>query len=165
MDGRPPEVHGQRSAADGGNVERACRGDKERHRDRLGAHSSQRQVGAGNDQPHHRILHEEPLADLGGLCRAGDLGLLGAVAHAHRRHSRPEREPGHRLHRVAGAQPARSRRPGYLPAHREPAGAAACAHRPFFLGVWILDGERHLRGLCGHLLCPHPRPGAAQPGG
>jgi hypothetical protein len=33
------------------------------------------------------------------------------------------------------------------------------------LGIRILDGERDLRGLGGHLLCADARAGAAQPGG
>ena len=43
----------------------------------------------------------------------------------------------------------------------EPAGPAARAHRAVSLGLRLLDGQRHLRGLGRHLLRPHPRSGAA----
>ena len=66
------------------------------------------------------------------LRAARGLGLLGAAANADRRHSRPQRKPGDRLHRLAGPQPAGSRRPDHLSPDRQPAGAGGrktCARR------------------------------------
>ena len=74
------------------------------------------------------------------------VGLVGARRDADRRHSRPVRQPGHRVHRLAGPQPAGSRGPGHVSADREPAGARRRPRRPFAVGVRLLDDLRDLRG-------------------
>ena len=74
--------------------------------------------------------------------RARRLGLVGARRDADRRHSRPLRQPGDRLHRLAGPQPAGSRGPGHLSADGQPAGARRRARRALAVGVRLLDDLR-----------------------
>ncbi len=92
------------------------------------------------------------------------LGLVGADVHADRRDSRPVRQPGHRLHRLARAQPAGGRGPGHLPAHHEPAGARRCPGRPLAVGVRLLDDLRRLRGQRRAVLRAGSRARAHEPG-
>ena len=91
------------------------------------------------------------------------VGLVGAQGHADRRDSRSLRQPGHRLHRLAGPQPAGSRGPGHLSADGEPAGAGRRARGPLAVGVRLLDDLRRLRGRRRSLLRARARARAAEP--
>ena len=81
-----------------------------------------------------------------GLRAAGRLGLLGTAPDADRRHSRSQREPGDRLHRLGGPQPAGSRRPDHVSADRQPARTGGSEGRAFVVGIGLLDDQHHLPG-------------------
>src|SRR5439155_1404464 len=70
-----------------------------------------------------RVFHPESVHRAGPGRRAGPVGRLRRPRHAGGRHPRPAREPGHRLHRLHGPQPARDRGPGHLPPVPEAARA------------------------------------------
>ena len=96
------------------------------------------------------------------------LGLAGwgwwALARdADRRDSRPLRQPGHRLHRLARPQPAGGRRPGHLSADGQPPGAGRRARRPLAVGVRLLDDLRRLRGRRRSVLRARARARAHEP--
>ena len=83
---------------------------------------------------------------------------------ADRRDPRPVRQPGHRLHRLAGPQPAGGRGPGHLSADGQPAGPRRRARRPLAVGVRLLDDLRHLRGQRRPVLRARARARAHEPG-
>ena len=91
------------------------------------------------------------------------LGMVGADVHADRRDSRSLRQPGHRLHRLARAQPAGGRGPGHLPAHHEPPRARRCPGGPVAVRVRLLDDLRRLRGQRGAVLRADSRPRTHEP--
>ena len=73
-------------------------------------HPPPREEETNHDRETDRVFDPQPLPgpDPGG--GPGGLGRLRRAQHAGGRHARPEREPGHRLHRLDGPQPpARSR--------------------------------------------------------
>ncbi len=84
-------------------------------------------------------------------------GWWALTRHADRRDSRSVRQPGHRLHRLDGPQPAGGRGPGHLPAHGQPPGAGRRPGGALAVGVRLLDDLRHLRGRRRSLLRPRAR--------
>ena len=117
-----------------------------------------------HDQSTHRTLAEESVHRAGPVRRPRGLGLVGARRDAHRRDTRPLGQPGHRLHGLAGSQPAGGRRPGQLSADGEPAGTRRRSRRPLAVGVRLLDDLRRLRRQRGPVLRARSRPRAHEPG-
>ena len=116
-----------------------------------------------HDQSTHRTLAEEPLHRAGLVRRPRRLGLVGARRDADRCDSGPLGQPGHRLHGLAGSQPAGGGRPGQLSADGEPAGPRRRSRRPLAVGVRLLDDLRRLRRQHRPVLRARPRPGAHEP--
>ena len=80
-----------------------------------------------HDRRDHHLLDPPPRPGHRREPGPGRARRLGRLGDAGRRDPRPLRKPGHRLHRVEGARPARDRGPGDLSAHAGPARAArAC---------------------------------------
>ena len=99
-----------------------------------------------HDRRDHHLL--DPPSRPGDRARAWPLavlGRLGLLDHAGRRDPRPVGEPGHRLHRLEGARPARDRGPGDLPAGPRPAGAPRRARGAVVERRRLLDDQRDLR--------------------
>ncbi len=95
----------------------------------------------------------------GGAGRRRPVRGRAAVA---RRHSRPLRYPGHRLHRDAGASAAGRRGPGDLSADHRDAGGAEEPGGARLLLLRRIVRLRHLRGRHRHLLGAQPRPGISE---
>ena len=91
-------------------------------------------------------------------------GHLRRRQHAHRRHSRPVGEPGHRLHRLDGPQPARHRGPDHQAAIAEPARTGGGEGGAGVERVQLFHGQRHFRRQGRFLFRPRARPGAADAG-
>ena len=119
---------------------------------------------ANNDRKNHRVFDSQPLrGDPVGL-RGDRLGRVLRHPHAGRRHPRSVREPGDRVHRLDGPQPARNRGPDHLSALGEPARAGGREGRSGQQRVQLLDDRHHLRGQRRFLLRAPARAGAARPG-
>jgi hypothetical protein len=75
-----------------------------------------------HDQSTHRRRAAQPLHRRRFVCRPGGLGLVGGHRDSDRRDPGSLGQPGDRLHRLAGAQPAGGRGPGHVSADHQPAG-------------------------------------------
>ena len=112
-----------------------------------------------HDRPRHRV--QRPQSVLDRRARGHDPGRreLGHLQHAARRHSRPVRRSGDRLHAVGRPQPRHHRGPGHLPDRHPVALGAARQGGAGQLVLRLLADLRDLRGRHRPLLGPEPGAG------
>ena len=87
-------------------------------------------------------------------------GYWALASNSHRRDTGPQRKPGHRLYRLAGQQPAGSRRSDHVSADREPARIARSEDGALVFRVRFFDDQHHFRRRRRRVLRTNARPRA-----